>query len=209
MTLAAGSWRFEYVRSADTFMPPGVTLLPLDYDYGFLSDPVQEAIRSASGHRPVVPIVWAHHDDRSYAGRPYMPPAGFASILRRSSTDGYGIIHWTTRPLDFYFKSLADQVWNASENEQIETTCDRMAERTFGKEGREAGKRYLLDWIQDAPLFGRETSDHFIDQAINEAPVVDGCRRRLQLLEGVKSSRDDKRCFAMGELLPGLGEVRY
>ena len=187
VTLAAGSWRFEYLRSADTFMPPGVALIPLDYDYGFLSDPVQEAIRSASGHRPVVPIVWAHHDDRSYAGRPYLPLPGFASVLRRSNTAGYGIIHWTTRPLDLYFKSLADQVWSASENEQLETTCDRMAERTFGKEAREAGRKYLLDWIQDAPMFGRETSDRFIDQAVDEAPVLAGCRRRLQLLDGVRS----------------------
>jgi hypothetical protein len=187
VTLGAGSWRFEYVRAADAFMPPDVALIPLDYDYAFLSDSVQEAIRSASGHRPVVPIVWAHHDDRSYAGRSYTPFAGFASILRRSSTAGYGIIHWTTRPLDLYFKSLADQVWSASENEQLATTCERMAEHTFGTEARESGKEYLLNWIQDAPLFGRETTDRFIDQAVNETFALEGSRRRLQLLATVKA----------------------
>jgi hypothetical protein len=184
--LAAGSWRFDFVRAADAFMPPGVALLPLDYDYGFPSDPVQEAIRAASGRRPVLPIVWAHHDDRSYAGRPYMPFPGFASLLRRSAGAGYGIIHWTTRPLDLYFKSLADQVWRASENEQLESTCERMAEATFGREAREAGKQYLLTWMQDAPTFGRETTDRFIDQRINEAPVLEGCRRRLELLDCIK-----------------------
>src|SRR5206468_13122735 len=29
-TLAAGSWRFDYIRAADAFMPPGVTLIPLE-----------------------------------------------------------------------------------------------------------------------------------------------------------------------------------
>jgi hypothetical protein len=186
-TLAAGSWRFDYIRAADAFMPAGVALLPLDYEYAFPSDPVREAIRSASGHRPVVPIVWAQHDDREYAARPYLPFTGFASMLRRTNSAGYGIIHWTTRPLDLYFKSLADQVWSGSENEQLETTCARMAERTFGSAARQSGAGYLLAWIQDAPMFGRETSDRFIDQDVEEAPVLDGCRRRLALLDRVKT----------------------
>src|SRR5204863_4383482 len=117
---------------------------------------------------------------------PYMPFPGFASMLRRTSSTGFGIIHWTTRPLDLYFKSLAEQVWHAGENDQLEATCERMAERTFGRAARERGKRYLLTWIQDAPMFGRETRDWFIDQRIDEAPVLEGCRRRLELLDRVK-----------------------
>jgi hypothetical protein len=35
--------------------------------FQFASDPVQEAIRPVSRHRPVIPIVWAQHDDRSFA----------------------------------------------------------------------------------------------------------------------------------------------
>jgi hypothetical protein len=186
-TLAAGSWRFDYVRAADAFMPAGVTLLPLDYDYAFPSDPAQEAIRVASGHRPVVPIVWAHHDDRSYAGRPYLPFTGFPSLLRRGNSAGYGIIHWTTRPLDLYFKSLADQVWRDTENELLQTTCRKMAARTFGEAASDAGTRYLLAWIEDAPQFGRETTDRFIDQNLDEAPVLEGCRRRLQLLDQLEA----------------------
>jgi hypothetical protein len=184
--LAAGSWRFDFVRAADAFMPPGVALTPLDYDYAFLSDPVREAIRAVSSHRPIIPIVWAQHDDRAYAARPYIPFTGFASRLRGANASGYGIIHWTTRPLDLYFKSLADQVWTNSENELLETTCSKMAGHTFGAAARQPGAEYLLAWIQDSPMFGRETTDRFIDQMVDEATVVEGCRRRLQLLDRLK-----------------------
>ncbi len=180
--LAAGSWRFDFLGSADAFMPRHTALIPLDYSYQFPSDPVQEAIRAVSRHRPVIPVVWAQHDDRSFAGRPYVPFPGFASLLRRSGSPGYGIIHWSTRPLDLYFKSLADQVWSASENEPLDVTCERMAEPTFGVSARDTAKRYLLAWIQDAPQFGRETTDSFIDLYLREAPVLEGCERRLEIL---------------------------
>lgn len=184
--LAAGSWRFDFLAAADAFMPPNAALIPLDYSYQFPSDPAQEAIRPVNRNRPVIPVVWAQHDDRSFAGRSYTPFAGFASMLRSSGSPGYGIIHWTTRPLDLYFKSLASQVWSASENEPLDATCERMAERTFGAAARDAAKRYLLAWIEDAPLFGRETSDKFIDLYLPEAPVVEGCNRRLRLLLAVE-----------------------
>ena len=62
-------------------------------------------------HRPVIPIMWAHHDDGHYMGRPYTPLPEFASKLADAKAAGFGIIHWTTRPLDLYFASLAKQVW--------------------------------------------------------------------------------------------------
>lgn len=186
VTLSAGSWNFEFLLPADAFMPPGVALIPLDYSYQFASDPVQEAIRAVTRNRAVIPVVWAQHDDRSYAGRPYLPFSGFASLLRSSDSAGFGIIHWTTRPLDLYFKSLADQVWNASENEPLGATCERMAWRTFGARARDLGTKYLLDWIQDAPMFGRETTDAFIDQYLLEAPVLQGSRKRLDLLGALR-----------------------
>lgn len=186
VSLGAGSWRFDFLLAADAFLPPGVALIPLDYAYQFPSDPVQEAIRAVSRNRPVIPVVWAQHDDRSFAGRPYTPFPGFASQLRWSNSAGFGIIHWTTRPLDLYFKSLADQVWSASENELLGTTCEHMAERTFGGGARDAGTRYLLSWIQDAPMFGRETSNTFINQPLIEGPALDGSRKRLDLLAALR-----------------------
>ena len=38
-----------------------------------------------------------------------------------------------------------------------------MAARTFGPTAREAGGRYLERWVREAPLFGWETSNFFID----------------------------------------------
>ena len=46
--LAAGSWQFDFLASADAFMPSKTALIPLDYSYQFPSDPVQETIRAVS-----------------------------------------------------------------------------------------------------------------------------------------------------------------
>jgi hypothetical protein len=187
VTMTAGSWRFSYLPSADVFMPAGVGLMPLDYDYAFPSDPVQESLRAIGRHRPVVPIVWAQHDDREFAGRSYTPFPGLGSMLRWSNSAGYGVIHWTTRPLDLFFKNVADQVWTGSENETLDVTTSEMAKRTFGPKAQEPGKRFLLDWIYDGPAFGEETSDKFVNRghvldAENEAV---GAKARLALLNQI------------------------
>lgn len=182
VTMAAGSWRFDYLPSADVFMPRGVALMPLDYDYAFPSDPVQERLRVIGRHRSVIPIVWAQHDDREFSGRSYTPFAGLGSLLRWSNSSGFGVIHWTTRPLDLFFKNVSDQVWNASFDETLDVTAGEMALRTFGAKAQDLGKRYLLDWIYDAPAFGRETSDRFLDQFVDESNEAIGARLRLALL---------------------------
>lgn len=185
VTLSIGSWRFEYLPAADAFMPVGVGFMPLDYAYEFPSDPVQERLRSIGKHRRIVPIIWAQHDDREFAGRSYVPFAGFGSMLGWSNSSGFGIIHWTTRPLDLFFKSISNQVWTASLNEGIDTTASEMANRTFGPDAQELGKRYLLDWIYDGPPFGRETSDRFLDQEIDQGREATGAKSRLAILESM------------------------
>ena len=192
VTMSAGSWRFTYLPSADVFMPANVALMPLDYDYSFLSDPVQESLRLIGRHRPTVPIIWAQHDDREYAGRSYTPFAGFGSLLRWSNSAGYGVIHWTTRPLDLYFKSVADQVWDATENEPLDVTTSEMAKRIFGPRAQELGKRYLYAWIYDAPAFGMETSDTFINQAIDLDNESHGAKARLDLLAQMRPLAQDE-----------------
>ncbi len=182
VTMSAGSWRFTYLASADVFMPAGVALMPLDYDRDFPSDPVQESLREIARNRPMIPIVWAQHDDREYAGRSYTPFEGFASLLRWSNSAGYGIIHWTTRPLDLYFKNTADQVWSATENEPLDVTASAMARRTFGPRAEDLGKRYLYSWINDAPAFGMETTDTFINQLIDPDNEAIGAKARLSTL---------------------------
>jgi len=191
VTLAAGSWGFEYLPSADAFMPAGTTLLPLDANYEFTSDTAQESVRAAGRHRPVVPIVWAQHDDREYAGRSYVPFAGLGSMLQWSNSAGYGAIHWTTRPLDLFFKSVADQVWTSSEDEPLDTTAAEMAKRTFGSGAQELGKRYLLDWIYNGPAFGRETSDQFISLTLDAENEAVGAKARLELLNRMEPLAQD------------------
>jgi hypothetical protein len=182
VTISAGSWRFDYLPSADVFMPAYVALMPLDYAYEFPSDPVQERLRVIGRHRPVVPIIWAQHDDREFAGRSYTPFSGFGSMLRWSNSAGYGVIHWTTRPLDLFFKNISDQVWTSSFDETLDVTASDMAKLTFGANAQDLGKRYLLDWIYDGPAFGTQTSDRFLSQIIDKDNEAIGAKLRLTLL---------------------------
>jgi len=194
--LALGSWNYAWLQAADAFFAPDVMFLPLDYYIGIGTDEVQSAVRSASRNRKVVPIVWAHHDDRSFVGRPYTPFSSFTSLLSESGSAGYGIIHWTTRPLDLYFKSLAQQVWKSTRDEPLEVTCAEMAERTFGKAARDPATDYLIRWITDAPMFGRETTDRFIDHPLEEPErVITECRGRIEILNGISTATLSPEAF--------------
>ncbi len=186
VALALGSWNYAWLKAADAFVPSDVMFLPLDYWVGIGSDEVQTPVRAVGRNRPVVPVVWAHHDDRAFVGRPYTPFAAFTSVLAESGNAGFGIIHWTTRPLDLYFKSLADQVWDQTRDQPVEVACEKMAARTFGETAREWGKQYLIRWITDAPMFGRETTDRFLDHPLVEPQrVITECRGRLALLNKI------------------------
>jgi hypothetical protein len=185
--LALGSWRFGYLPAADRLMPSEVKLIPLDYEIKFESDEVQNGIQAVSAGRKVVPVVWAQHDDHSYVGKPYTPFANFASLLQTSRSAGYGIIHWTTRPLDLYFKSLSEQVWSDTKNQALEVTCRQMAERTFRVPATSTGARFLLQWINGAPMFGEETTDRFMGRPVEDSEqIVARCRSRLEILEALR-----------------------
>ena len=60
-----------------------------------------------------------------------------------------------------------------------------MAKRTFGEKALEPGKRYLLKWIYDAPAFGEETTDKFINRGhvLDAANEAVGAKARLALLK--------------------------
>lgn len=183
--LAAGTWNFDFLPAADRFFPPRLTVIGLDY--GVLHDASQlataekrRALAAIGARRPLIPVIWAHHDDGHYIGRPYTPFADFHSKLVEAKADGFGIIHWTTRPLDLYFTSHARQVWGRTRNQPLRTTCDEMAARLLG-EARLGG--YLERWVTDAPRFARETGDRFIDRTLTDIDVlVAGCRDRAALL---------------------------
>lgn len=144
----------------------------------------QSKICEISRRRRFIPIIWAHHDDLTYIGRPYTLFANFASLLDQSGSDGFGVIHWMTRRLDIYFASHAKQVWQTTKDEPLDATCSRIAEHMVGAHQQDALARYLLAWITTAPQFARETTPYFIDRPLpNPAQAVAGAEERLRMLD--------------------------
>ncbi|HYD83923.1 MAG TPA: hypothetical protein VEA63_07710, partial [Opitutus sp.] len=189
ITLAAGSWAFPFLEASDRYIPPEIPIIALDWWVSFDTARAQRDLRQVRSGRKLIPIVWAHHDDRTYIGRPYTPFVDFASKLRRINASGFGIIHWTTRPLDLYFKSTLVQTWKTTADQPLEQTCDDMAARLFGESARAAGGRYLFSWVTEAPMFGRETSAHFIDHPL-PTPLLHQKlgRERLALLATIDAA---------------------
>ncbi|HBO42418.1 MAG TPA: hypothetical protein DD670_00455 [Planctomycetaceae bacterium] len=192
--LAFGSWYFRFFPAAHRFLPSEIKLIALDYgvirDQSQLRDEAsRRAIHDIAANRPVQCIIWAQHDDGRYLGRSYTPFSDFHEKLADAGIGRYGIIHWTTRPLDLYFKSHAKQVWKSTRNQPLRVTCDEMAERSFGPSAREIMSEYLYRWITEAPQFGRETQAWFIHAPLDDIDgVVAGCKDRLKLIEGVDTA---------------------
>ena len=199
--LCTGSWETNWIPAVAEFFPEEVTIMPLDsscmvrYRGGsyFYRDDHFNNLLEAKGR--IVPIIWAHHDDGEYIGRPLHPHKDFHDTLSKLDARGYGIIHWMNRPLDLYFKNHSNQVWSATKNEPYRRTCMDMAQRYFGREQSEISGDYLYRWATNAPIFGRVTSNHFFlrDEYIpNPEQAVKACRKRLQILESIDSSRMTK-----------------
>ncbi len=187
--LAFGSWNLTFVRTADAFMPREATMIPLDWGTIFDTQKGLDELRMEEPGRKLIPIIWAHHDDRTYIGRPYTPYNGLSTLLKERKSNGFGIIHWTTRPLDMYFKSSAVQVWSATANQPLRQTCEQMAATSFGASAKATGADYLLSFVTDGPMFGRETSDRFIDVALKEPEaVIAKARERIAKLARINES---------------------
>jgi hypothetical protein len=194
--VAFGSWNFDFLPGADRFLPKGVTLIALDWNVlrdASIFDTAERraSVAAVASHRPVIPVAWAHHDDGNYVGRPYTPYSNFHDRLTEMKCEsGFGIIHWTTKPLDIYFRSLSDQVWSNSKNVHLETACRQMAEHLVGQAESKAMAAYLEAWVTTMPKIGRATSDFFIDHELKDLPGVEAAyRERLTLLEAVNRSR--------------------
>ena len=189
--LAAGTWDFKFLAPCDRFFAPHVKLIGLDYNVlhdrpQLATSESRQVIREVAAHRAVLPVIWAQHDDGNYVGRPYTPFADFQAKLADAKVSGFGIIHWTTRPLDLFFTSHAKQVWQGSQDQPLRATCEEMAEKSFGIRAREPMGEYLHRWVTEAPKFARETSDRFIDRPLtNVAAIVADSQERLKLLDAV------------------------
>jgi len=190
--LVLGSWRFDYPKQANPFMPDYCGFIPLDYEKVLDKPEVLEELSEVGKARNLYPIVWAHHDDHRYIGRPYKPYKQFNALLNKTNANGYGIIHWTTHPLDLYFNNTEHQVWKNSENESLGKTSKDFALSLLKSEDEHLVS-YYVDWFSNAPMFGRETTDYFmradeeyqLEGYNSSLEVVERAKNRLKILEKV------------------------
>lgn len=165
--MGIGTWNWAAFPTMDNFLPEEYEFFPLDYYVNFHTDSTKQTLTSIHTDRKVHPIVWAHHDDHRYIGKPYTPYENFADMLEQRNAAGFGIIHWTTRPLDIYFKSLSQQVWESTLNEPLEVTVEEFAKKTF-ETNAPVFRKYIYEWITRSAMFGRETSEYFYDMKDTE-----------------------------------------
>lgn len=165
--MGIGTWNWAAFPAMDKFLPEEYEFFPLDWYMNFHTDSTVHTLTSIDVNRKVHPIVWAHHDDHRYIGKPYTPYENFAGMLEQRNAAGFGIIHWTTRPLELYFKSLSQQVWESTLNEPLEVTVEEFARKTFESDAP-VFKNYIYEWITRAAMFGRETSEYFYDMKDTE-----------------------------------------
>jgi hypothetical protein len=192
LVISSGSWRFEYVPYADAMYPKDVPLLPLDWMVIFETPEAKRILANAGKNREMYPVIWAHHDDHRYIGRPYTPWERLPEMLEERNSQGFGIIHWTTHPLDLYFSSSAHQVWENTANESIKITIENYVQTNFGADTEQLSD-YYYKWLTEGPMFGRETSDHFVDlgkQGLGHKlesweEMRDKAGERLQLLNNI------------------------
>lgn len=177
LELLCGSWDMAYLSSFHHFVDRRVPLMVLDYSLQFEHHDFEQTVRGVSGERELIPILWAHHDDHSHIGRSCVPVPRLSSRLERMGVSSFGVIHWTTRPLDLYFKNTCRQVWGATRNEGLLTTTRRMARHLFGENPGESLNDYLYLWITTSPFFGVETNQKFMSDRFK--PFEDPTQQRL------------------------------
>jgi len=188
--LAGSAFSYNhYIPAADRFLPPETGLVVMDQTESIEAAGCRELLERVGAHRKLYPVFWANHDDFGYLIRPYTPYTNLSTFLRTGHCTGLSIIHWDTRPMDVYFKSLEAQLWQETQDQPLAETTREMAAHTFGASARETGGEYLLRWVTDAPRFGRETTDRFIISLVKDpAGVAGGCQQRLDLLAKVSQA---------------------
>lgn len=190
--LTLGSWYTDYMKMADPFLPEYCGFVPLDGRNLLNSPEASDNVKETGKTRNNYCILWAHHDDHRYIGRPYVPYSGLNELLDGINASGYGVIHWTTHPFDPFFNNQENQVWKNTENETWETTVFNFSKSLLKSEESNLN-RYFQLWFNKAPMFGRETSDNFLvlEEEYNlegyssSMDVVEKAKERLAILEEV------------------------
>ena len=194
--LGVGTWRFDDLPSWSLFMPEDLQFLPLDGEQLVGKQEFIASLKKAEENYRLIPIIWAHDDVDRYAGRCFAPAKNFSTIMNRSNSKGFGIIHWIKRPLDLYFKSHAQQVWEKTKNQSLPVTCRLMANRTFGKQHDKTLGNYLERWVKEAPMFGHSTLKTDKNSFHNARQWLEDSKDRLSVLKGVQPDqiRKEGRC---------------
>lgn len=196
--LGLGTWNWVSFPFLDKFIADHVAFYPIDWDMNFHTEDARLELAKIRAEREVYPVVWAHHDDHSYIGRPFDPPVDMMEKLKERKAEGFGILHWTTWPLDMYFKNLSRQTWQQTVNESYKTTIEDYAVHGIGS-GSDEFTDYLKKFYLEAPHFARETSDYFYDMYLNDVgrslfpvydpmSIIESTKGRLDILNNLKDT---------------------
>jgi hypothetical protein len=178
--IGSGCWRHEWVLPIALFVPD-IELFPLDWNvrnfHPFMkSQSFLDSLKTYADGR-VIPYVWAQHDDGRYIGRCLKPNDRLYDKLKSAGSPGFGVIHWFKRPCDLYFSNEQRQVWERSLNEPYTNTCEKMAENFWGDK---ALSTYLVNWMKDAPTFGRATQPNMHYRPWHECRFTDKTRAKVE-----------------------------
>ena len=191
--VSTGTWRSDFIIPTAIFLPEDMKLMPIDWNVRFnkslISDQGILASFQEYAKGRVIPFLWSHHDDGQYIGRCYKPANKLYSKLNKANASGLGVFHWMNRPQDIYFKSLQRQVWAQTVDEPCQDTCNKMAQDYWGN--KELGS-YIMDWLTDAPIFGRATQPNMHYRPWEECKFPTGTRanavKRLGYLNSVDTT---------------------
>lgn len=207
-TLAHGTWFFDHIPAADFFLPTDVSLIALDGQIAFGKPNLPPLYKSAVARRKVIPVLWAHHDDRTYIGRSYIPIPKLTSLLAESGMQGVGVIHWLNRPMDLFVRNLAEQSWTSTRDYSLKESCEKISRWVgFSYSNHKEFTAYLESWIQTHPQFGRETTDNFHPNKVSQEvarKIIDDANQRLILLDKIPTTSLDPKVRAWVEYYEGM-----
>ncbi len=195
VAVAYGTWQWAFLQAMNEFYPDFSNIYILDSEIirgkmHLHNQSMIDDIAKWSKPDKIIPIIWPHHDDGAYIGAPLPSFENFNNTLKQIKSDGFGVIHWMTRPFDIFFLHHSNQVMSSTENQSIEKTIDFYSENWFGEANSKVMASYMKLFVNDMPVFGRETGSYFIDERHykkfdNVEKVIEQCEQRLGLLSKI------------------------
>ncbi len=160
-----GSWTWaeDKFSVAHRVFPPAAPFYLKDYANAVGSGSAKNRERwSAIGaQRKLTPIAYVHHDDGRQCGPPLGLPQDLPGNLEAMKFNGLAGVIWLTRPLDIYFRSAWDRLWESGKSLTHADACKRMAADTVGPDAADEFAKFLQAWSTKGKTFGRETEEQF------------------------------------------------